>query len=532
MFLTPVVNILQTIVNQKASGEDSQSEVKSWSDITAAYEHQEQITGYLDHKVHKGYVIRFGNVLGFSPRFQFDLCEYTDEIPDKFLNTPIKFTIIKCDPQDQQLIVSRIEAIQHNYLDFLSTLKKGDTFEGVVTGVMDKLVTIDVSGLTCLVSRGEVSWEPFNHPSEVVSVGETLTVKLLKVIPAKAYLTASIKQLDTRCWESFVEKHEVGSEVDVTVSNVADFGYFVTYNNNLTGILHWSELSWRPKSKQHAMSLQRGEHLRVMISNLDHDKQQVSFSLKAMKANSVKQVFDNYKVGDRITGTIRSRTDFGLFIEIAENFNGLLHFSNLSWFTNSKNNLVNFRVDSTLDCQIIEIDPVNRRVGLGLKQLGENPFAEQPSLQSLSKPEAFPRVVRIAVSSFFQANCHNQIVAQLTDIQYKMRQHIDLQIENIFFDEESAGNPDILIVLLSEDYFKSEIFDALQVMLSAQEGIRPLVVPIVADDIDHCDTNFLTSMACLPADKKALQQWRVKSAYWSSINKSLVKCIRYAAGLK
>jgi len=531
MFLTPVVNIIQTIVNKKVSTKDAGVEVDDWSEIEIADEDQQFITGYLERKVQKGYIIRFGEALGFSPRYQFDLCEYTD-VPDIFLNVPIEFKILKLDVDSKQLVVSRIEALRESAVDYLLSLQKGQVLSGEITAVMDKLVTVDLSGLTCLVSRTEVSWEPFNHPSEVVTVGDVVQVKLLRVVPGKAYITGSIKQLDDSCWEDFIANHEIGNEVNVSVSNVADFGYFVTYNDKLSGILHWSELSWKPKNKQEVMNYQRGDRLTVKVSQLDYDKQQVSFSLKAMKKNPVEQVLDDYIVGDLITGVVRSRTDFGLFIEIAENFNGLLHFSNLSWFTNSKNNLVNFRVGNSLECKIIEIDETNGRVGLGLKQLTENPFHHTPSLQSLTKPAEFPRQVRVAVSSFFQANCHNQIVSQLSDIKYKMRQHIDLQIENIFFDEESLELPDVLIVLISEDYFKSDTYESLKELLLQSGDLTPTIVPIVADGIAGCEDNFLTKMACLPADKNPLQQWRVKSAYWSSINKSLIKCIRYAGGLK
>ena len=531
MFLTPVVNILQTIVNQKKPVKEALPEAFTWEELEVAYKNQTLITGYLDHQVQKGYVIRFGDIIAFSPRYQFDLCEYND-VPDIFINTPIAFNILKLDVENEQLIVSRLEAVQRNNVEYLSSLSKGDIVNGLVTSVMDKLVTVDLMGLTCLVSRGEVSWEPFSHPNEVIAVGDSVEVKLLRVVPSKAYLTGSIKQLDNSCWENFVAHHEVGSEVDVTISHIVDFGYFVTYNDKLSGILHWSELSWQPKSKQQVMTLKRGDHLRVTVSNLDLDKQQVSFSLKALKKNPVKQLFEDYKVGDLITGDIRSRTDFGLFIEIADNFNGLLHFSNLSWFTNSKNNLVNFKVGSSLQCKIIEIDEANRRVGLGLKQLTENPFQNQPSLHSLTKPVDFPRPVRVAVSSFFQANCHNQVVSQLTDMQYKMRQHIDLQIENIFFEEETVELPDILIVLLSDDYFGSPTYESLGNVLLHESGLKPIVIPIIADGVESGQDSFLMNMACLPADKKPLQQWRVKSAFWSSINKSLIKSIRYVAGLK
>jgi ribosomal protein S1 len=531
MFLTPVVNIIQTIVNQKASAKESRSEDISWAEIEAAYEDQALITGYLDHQVQKGYVVRFGKIVAFSPRYQFDLCEYT-EVPEIYINTPIEFSILKLDVDSEQLVVSRIEAVQRTYVDYLSSLNKGDILNGPVTAVMDKLVTVDLSGVTCLVSRSEVSWEPFNHPNEAISVGDYVNVKLLRVVPSKAYLTGSIKQLDNSCWENFISKHDIGSEVDVTISHIADFGYFVTYNDKLSGILHWSELSWHPKNKQQVMSFNRGDQLRVKVSNLDSYKEQVSFSLKAMKQNPVKQLFEDYKVGDIIRGDIRSRTEFGLFIEIADNFNGLLHFSNLSWFTNSKNNLVNFKVGTSLECKIIEIDESSGRVGLGLKQMTSNPFQVQPSQQSLAKSADFPRSVRIAVSSFFQANCHNQIVSQLTDMQYKMRQHIDLKIENIFFDEESVDLPDILIVLLSDDYFVSSTHESLERLLLQKSALQPIVIPIIADNVEKGEGSFLLEIACLPADKKPLQQWRVKSAFWSSINKSLIKSIRYAAGLK
>ena len=245
MFLTPVADIIQTIVSQKSLVKEACSDVSSWSKIELAYEEKQLITGYLDHQVQKGYVIRFGDIQGFSPRYQFDLCEYS-KVPDVFLNTPIKFSILKLDVEEEQLIVSRIEAVQINCFNYLSSLTKGDILDGTVTAVMDKLVTVNLSGLTCLISRSEVSWEPFNHPSEVIAVGERVSVKLLRAVPSKAYLTASIKQLDNSCWDNFISTHDVGDEVEVTVSSVSDFGYFVTYNNKLTGILNWSVLTDTP----------------------------------------------------------------------------------------------------------------------------------------------------------------------------------------------------------------------------------------------------------------------------------------------
>ena len=206
MFLTPVVNMIQTIVNQKALAKESRPEDISWAEIEAAYESQTLITGYLDHQVQKGYVIRFGEIVAFSPRYQFDLCEYS-EVPEIYINTPIEFSILKLDVESQQLVVSRIEAVQRNHFDYLSSLGKGDILNGPVTAVMDKVVTVDLAGVTCLVSRSEVSWEPFNHPHEAVSVGDFVDVKLLRVVPSKAYLTGSIKQLDQSCWENFVSKH-------------------------------------------------------------------------------------------------------------------------------------------------------------------------------------------------------------------------------------------------------------------------------------------------------------------------------------
>jgi len=351
-------------------------------------------------------------------------------------------------------------------------------------------------------------------------------------VPGKAYLTASLKQLDNTCWQAFVDEHDVGSVVTVRVTNVTEFGYFVTYENQLSGILHWSEISWKPRSKQSVMTYSKGDVLEVKVSDLDFEKQRVSFSLKAMQPDPAEIVFSEYQVGDIVTGVIRSRTDFGLFVEIAENFNGLLHFSNLSWFSNSKNNLVNFRAGMPIRCMIIDIDKDNERVGLGLKQLYQNPLEIQPSVHSLEKSPDFPREVRVAVSSFFQANCHNQVVGLLTDIQQKMRQHINLQVDNVFFDHQEIVLPDILVVLISDDFFASEANQVFRAYLASIKGTPPLILPIVADVVSETQKDPLLELAGLPVDGKPLQQWRVKSAYWSTVNKALTKSVRYVAGLK
>ncbi|PID45446.1 MAG: hypothetical protein CSB47_08565 [Proteobacteria bacterium] len=530
MFLDPVVNLLQNIVS-KTTNIDDTKQVQSWNDLVDAYNRQEVITGYVDHKVRRGYMVRFGEVLGFSPRYRFDLCEY-DDIPAHFINEPIPFVILSLDVENEHLVVSRIDAITGMYADFLRSLSKNQVIQAKVTAVMEKLVTVDVGGLTCLISCNEISWQPFSHPAELIHVGEQVRVKLLKVIPGKAYITASLKQLDDSFWQQFVEEFTIGSVVTVQISSVTEFGYFVTYNNRLSGILHWSELSWKPCSKRKLMTYGKGDMLEVKVSDLDYDKQRVSFSLKAMQPNPAEKVFSAYQVGDVVNGVIRSRTDFGLFVEIAENFNGLLHFSNLSWFTNSKGNLVNFRVGMVIRCKIIDIDRENERVGLGLKQLTANPFSITPSPQSLTKGEDFPRQVHIVISSFFQANSHNQVASLLNELKYKMRQHVDLQISNLFFDEEIQTHPDIIVVLLSDDFFSSEAHQSVVNYLANLQEPEPLMVPIVADVISNNITDPLLDLAALPVDAKPLQQWRVKSAYWSAINKALTKSVRYVAGLK
>lgn len=503
----------------------------SWDELEDAYETQAIITGQLDHKVERGYMIRFGDIMGFAPRYRFDLCEY-EEIPGHFVNEPIPFVVLSLDPDNDHLVVSRIDAITGIYASFLESLHKNQVIEGVVSSVMDKLVTVDLGGLTCLISRNEISWQPFYHPAELLAVGDRVNVKLLKVVPGKAYITASLKQLDSSCWQQFTDEYELGSVVTVQISNVTEFGYFVTYNNQLSGILHWSELSWKPRSKQHVMTYSKGDLLEVKVSDLDFEKQRVSFSLKAMLPDPAEKVFSEYQVGDRVTGIIRSRTDFGLFVEIAEDFNGLLHFSNLSWYTNSKNNLVNFRAGMSVSCEIIDIDKDNERVGLGLKQLRENPFAEQPSPQSIDKATDFPRSVSIVVSSFFQANCHNQVVALLNELKHKMRQHVDIQVDSLFFDDDEVPHPDIVVVLVSDDFFSSETHQSLVAYLDRLQEPAPLIIPIVADVISDDISDPLLDIAVLPADAKPLQQWRVKSAYWATINKAFTKSVRYVAGLK
>lgn len=530
MFLNPVVNLLQTIVSKKKAVEETVSAI-GWDELEDAYENQEIVMGYLDHRVERGYIIRFGEVRGFAPRYRFDLCEY-DEIPEIFLNQPLPFIILSIDYSNDHLVVSRIDAIQQLQADYLNSLTKNQVVEAQVTMVMPNLVTLNLSGMTCLVARNELSWNDFGHPSELVSIGDWLSVKLLKVVPGKAYITASLKQLDSTCWQRFTDNFSEGSEVPVVITNVTDFGYFVSYRGEISGILHWSEVSWGARSRQQAMQYEKGDALRVKVSALDFDKQQVSFSLKAMQPDPADQACSSYQIGDVVEGVVRSRTDFGVFLEIAENFNGLLHFSNLSWYTNSKNNLVNFRSGMFLKAKIVEVDKSNGRVGLGLRQLYENPFEVQPSPHSLLKSESFPRPVSIGVTSFFQANCHNQIVAQLDDMRHKMRQHVDLTIDNLFFETHDVILPEIMLVLLSDDYLSSEGHQILLELLATHTGVKPLVIPIVVDSIAAGREDPLLEIACLPVDRSPPQQWRVKSAYWSTVNKSLIKAVRYVAGLK
>jgi ribosomal protein S1 len=530
MFLTPVVNLFQTIVNKTAASE-TESAINSWEGLAYACDKEIIVTGYLAHKVESGYMVRFGDILGFCPRYRFDLCEY-DSIPEIFLNKPLKFYVLSVDEENEHLVISRIDVIKDTYADYFDGLSKGEVVQGEVSSISDRLVTLDLGGVTCIVSQNEVSWTPINHPADILSIGDNVRAKLLKVVPSKAYVTASLKQLDDKHWQDFNKTNSVGDEVKVTINSIADFGYFVLCENHIAGMLHWSELSWKARSRQQVMVYERGDELSVKISDIDTVKQQVSFSLKAMTPNPAETVLKEYEVGDVVTGVIRSRTDFGLFVEISDGFNGLLHFSNLSWFTNSKNNLVNFRAGLSITCKIIDIDNSTGRIGLGLKQLCENPFAVQPSVHSLVKAAEFPRTVRVGVSSFFQANCHNQIVALLNEVQQKMRQHISLEIDNIFFDDEDVIVPDILVVLLSDDYLASDTYSALETFLLENEGLAPMIIPITADEMSEGVTDPFAALAGLPVDRNPLHQWRVKSAFWATVNKALVKSIRYAAGLK
>jgi len=348
---------------------------ESWNNLEKIQDSNQQVMGIITERVKGGFAVDINGALAFLPGSQVDLKPIKDISP--LLNKPQPMIILKMDKLRGNIVVSRRALLEESRKadrsKLLSDISEGDKLKGLIKNITDYGVFVDLGGMDGLIHVTDLSWERVNHPSEKFKVGEEIEVIVTKYDKENNRISLGLKQLTEDPWKNVDNEYKVGSIIKSKISNIADYGAFVQLERGVEGLIHNSELSWVNKNVHPNNIVSIGEELEVMILEIDHNKRRISLGRKQCIENPWKLFADKNKKGDVVEGKIKNLTDFGIFVELSNNLDGLIHLSDISWEKSGEEAIKDYKVDDSIKFKILEIDLDKERVSLGIKQLSSDP---------------------------------------------------------------------------------------------------------------------------------------------------------------
>ena len=349
---------------------------KSWKKMEKAFENKEEVTGTIISRVKGGFCVNVDSCLCFLPASQLDMRPIKNF--DHIMKTPQTFECVKLDKKRGNIVLSRravIEKIRNKDKNkIISKLKEGDIVQGVVKNITDWGVFIDLNGVDALLHITDISWSRINKPSELLSLGQTIKVKITKIETVKLKISVSIKHLTEDPYSTTINKYEIGKIYPATITKVQEYGCFAKLEDGLEGLIHQSELSWTKKNIHPGKILSTSQKVDVQLLEKDVEKRRLSLSYKNTLVNPWKKFTEDFKVGDSSEGTIKNITDYGLFVSIKDTeLDGLIHYKDLSW-EEKDSELGKYKKNQLIKFKILEINLKDEKIRLGIKQLAEDPF--------------------------------------------------------------------------------------------------------------------------------------------------------------
>ena len=347
---------------------------ESWSQLEKMQDKKQEIMGVITGRVKGGFAVDINGAVAFLPGSQVDLKPIKDISP--LLNKSQPMVILKMDKLRGNIVVSRRALLEESRKadrsKLLSDISEGDKLKGNVKNITDYGVFVDLGGLDGLVHVTDLSWERVNHPSEMFKIGQEIEVIVTKYDTENNRISLGIKQLTNDPWHDVEEKYKVGNKIKSKITSIADYGAFMELAKGVEGLIHTSEMSWVNKNVNPNSILEVGKEVEVLILEVDNSKRRISLGLKQCTKNPWEDFSKGRNSGDIIEGIIKNITDFGLFVELTSELDGLIHLSDLSWEDNGENEIKKYKVGDKVKFKILEIDVNKERVSLGIKQLLEN----------------------------------------------------------------------------------------------------------------------------------------------------------------
>ncbi|PKP00313.1 MAG: 30S ribosomal protein S1 [Bacteroidetes bacterium HGW-Bacteroidetes-8] len=350
--------------------------LRSWDRVNEAFEKDEIVKGYIKCRTKGGMIVDVFGIEAFLPGSQIDVKPIRDY--DVYVNKTMEFKIVKINHEFRNVVVSHkalIEAeLEAQKADIIGKLEKGQILEGVVKNITSYGVFVDLGGVDGLIHITDLSWGRINHPEEVVQLDEKINVVILDFDDTKKRIALGLKQLSSHPWDSLNSELQVGDKVKGKVVVIADYGAFIEIQPGVEGLIHVSEMSWSLHLRSAQDFLKVGDEVEAVILTLDRDERKMSLGIKQLKSDPWTSINERYPVGAKCTATVRNFTNFGVFVELEEGVDGLVHISDLSWTKKIKHPSEFTTVGDALEVTVLEVDQENRRLSLGHKQLEENPW--------------------------------------------------------------------------------------------------------------------------------------------------------------
>ena len=455
--------------------------MRVWDRIKDAYDADQIVEGRLVRRIKGGIVVDLFGVDAFLPGSQIDIKQVKNF--DQFIGEVFPFRIIKLNKNRRNIVVSRRVVLEEERerlrKQILQTLEVGQVREGVVKNITDFGAFIDLGGLDGLLHITDISWGRVGHPSEALSIGDTVEVKVLNYDEERERISLGMKQLADHPWENIEDKYPVGDRVEGKVVSITDYGAFVELEQGVEGLVHISEMSWTQHIRHPSKLISIGDMLEVVILNVDKDGQKISLGLKQVAADPWLTLDDKYPVGTRLAGTVRNLVNFGAFVEIEEGIDGLVHISDMSWTRRVRHPSDVVKKGQEIDVVVLNIDKKRRRISLGHKQTVENPWPELAAEYAVGNQTkgTVCRLLERGVVVELEGDCEGFIPASqlgLPDLKAPQA-HFDegdeLPMKVVEFDEEQRK-----IVLSVKEYMRDAEQEEIDAYIENHPA-REIVIP-------------------------------------------------------
>ncbi|AGP49233.1 30S ribosomal protein S1 [Psychrobacter sp. G] len=373
-----VVEAVDNGMGQTLLSREKAKRVETWNFLEKISDNDEIVKGIISSKVKGGFTVDIGSVRAFLPGSLVDVRPIRDTT--HLEGKELEFKVIKLDQKRNNVVVSRRAVMEAENSaereELLNKLEEGIEIEGIVKNLTDYGAFVDLGGIDGLLHITDMAWRRIKHPSEVVEVGQDLKVKVLKFDRERNRVSLGLKQLGTDPWDNVGGTYPVGSVVKARVTNLTDYGCFAEISEGIEGLVHVSEMDHTNKNIHPSKVVQVGDEVEVMILDIDEERRRISLGIKQTLANPWDEFDKKHERGDKITGTIKSITDFGIFIGLDGGIDGLVHLSDISWNETGEDAIRNYNKGDTVEAMVLSVDSEANRISLGVKQLTSDPFNE------------------------------------------------------------------------------------------------------------------------------------------------------------
>ena len=366
---------------------------EAWAELEAAMNAGQRVNGVIFGRVKGGFTVDLNGAIAFLPGSQIDIRPIRDITPLMGISQP--FQILKMDRLRGNIVVSRRVVLEETRAEaraeLIDTIKEGAVLDGIVKNITDYGAFIDLGGVDGLLHVTDISWKRINHPAEVLSVGQTVKVQVIKFNEDTQRISLGMKQLENDPWQSVAEKYKVGEVYTGKVTNITDYGAFVELEDGIEGLVHVSEMSWTRKNVHPGKIVSTSEEVQVKVLEVDPEKRRISLGIKQCTPNPWAAYVEEHPVGSIIEGKIKNITEFGLFVGLTDEIDGMIHLSDIAWGKSGEEAVKDYTKGQEITAKIIDVDVEKERISLGIKQLDENSAAL--ALENLKKGDVVKAVV-------------------------------------------------------------------------------------------------------------------------------------------
>ncbi|NRP10291.1 MULTISPECIES: 30S ribosomal protein S1 [unclassified Marinobacterium] len=351
---------------------------EAWEVLQTKFEAEEIVKGYISGKVKGGFTVNVNNIQGFLPGSLVDVRPVRDV--DHLEGKELEFKLIKLDQKRNNVVVSRRAVLQEANSaqrdEILADLEEGQAVKGYVKNLTNYGAFIDLGGVDGLLHITDMAWKRISHPSEMLTPGDEIDVKIIKFDKESGRISLGLKQLSEDPWEAIKNRYPAGTRVSGKVTNLTDYGCFASLEDGVEGLVHVSEMSWTNKNIHPSKIVQVGDAVEVMVLDVDEERRRISLGIKQCTTNPWAAFSEQYAAGDKVSGTIKTITDFGIFVGLDNDLDGLVHMSDITWEADAEAALRDYKKGDEVEAVILSIDAEKERISLGVKQLESDPFSE------------------------------------------------------------------------------------------------------------------------------------------------------------